>query len=257
MVSTADNRPKQYYPENLTGKQFGHFFGETISANEDWRVQRIIRAVLSPDNRFMYCIIRGTVVTTGNGVLYCVVAELDKKTASLTLVCSRQISLFDNLDQVRILSLIYCPEDYVYCAFYDANKDSMVAVAYCMEHNITNTNKHPNIREFVLATRQQLEKELPGRNFLPFSRYIIGLSSNGRDDYPGKVYEVRFQHNNKSMNPPLTVSLPTTTNTKTATVTVEGTETASIFEAAGDGGQGERLYVGSGGNNPNNITSRT
>ena len=73
-----------------------------------------------------------------------------------------------------------------------------------------------------------------------------------------------------SMNPPpLPVSLPTMTNTTitAASATVEGTETASLFEtaAAGGGGgggggggeQGQGLHGGSGGNHPNsNNTSR-
>lgn len=186
----------------FTGTQIGQCLTRTISlGDEDWKVQEILRAVLSQDNRFLYCIIRGQIVETGEVRLYWIVASVkgiavstssgtndDEPTKatvpSVTIVRSHWLSRFAYPNQVRVLGLVSCENNNVYCALsIDGTVIVMALVPASSSGSTTTTNNEIDyiIQEIDLPSREapDLVPNMMERDMVTFGCYMIATSGIG------------------------------------------------------------------------------
>ena len=105
--------------------------------NDTWTIQEILKAVVSIDGRFLYCIVRGIVSGSRESRLYWIVGRLNgisdnidgaTGTSSMTIIRSHWLSRFALPDQVRVLGLVSCENDSVYAAVSSSN-DAVIVMA--------------------------------------------------------------------------------------------------------------------------------
>ena len=169
----------------FTPTQLGNF-NDTMtlssSSEDDWKVQEVLRAVISIDNRFLHCIVRGTIVESGESRLYWIVARVngisdidEKKDATMTIVRSHWLSRFALPDQVRVLGLVSCENETVYAALSDAN-NSVIVMA------LVPGGEDDHIIKEVDLPRREVPNLLPNmmeQDMVTYGCYMVASSGIG------------------------------------------------------------------------------
>eukprot|EP00532_Pseudo-nitzschia_australis_P007713 CAMPEP_0168166450 /NCGR_PEP_ID=MMETSP0139_2-20121125/2033_1 /TAXON_ID=44445 /ORGANISM="Pseudo-nitzschia australis, Strain 10249 10 AB" /LENGTH=1139 /DNA_ID=CAMNT_0008083647 /DNA_START=242 /DNA_END=3661 /DNA_ORIENTATION=+ len=107
---------------------FAESLATSATDNNDWTVQKILKAVMTIDFRFLHCIVRGKVAGSGESRLYWIVARLGgaSEEGPMKIVRSHWLSRFALPDQVRVLGLVSCDNESVYAAVSTINEAVIV-----------------------------------------------------------------------------------------------------------------------------------